>query len=302
MFSPWATFMIKYTSLTSVLGDTCGGQPSMRGSEPSAGLCSSGSMRSTGVSGLLPSGSRMDMILSTCARDMEPMSTASPSSMGRTTAKYLVSGWALRISCMSKRRVFHIRQSLNTSIFFMMLKAGASAWSVKVSAGMPPRPRPARFLSKKGNSTWFATKMAVSVALHRGSTAPGSAKTSKTVMAIANARQTAAQKEAAPMMAKRAMKAPYSSSFPGSPAALVRRISLIESGMRNPYVRPSNAPMIIVGATTPVGMDKERDMIVMNHFMARHAIKVPTTPNCGSTHVSVSIIKFLSKRFEINSG
>mmetsp|Transcript_127342 Transcript_127342/g.368734 ORF Transcript_127342/g.368734 Transcript_127342/m.368734 type:complete len:91 (-) Transcript_127342:802-1074(-) len=87
----------------------------------------------------------------------------------------------------------------------MMLNAGASAWSVKVKAGMPPNPRLAKLRSKKGSSTVLATKMETRLALHSGSTSFGKESTSKTVMAMAKARVTAAQKADAPMMAKRAM-------------------------------------------------------------------------------------------------
>eukprot|EP00972_Heterocapsa_arctica_P070001 10341105-Heterocapsa_arctica.AAC.1 len=62
----------------------------------------------------------------------------------------------------------------------MIENAGCIAWSVNVRAGMPPRPRAARLASKKGSEILFATKIDVSVALQRGMTALGSARTSKT--------------------------------------------------------------------------------------------------------------------------
>mmetsp|Transcript_108241 Transcript_108241/g.258344 ORF Transcript_108241/g.258344 Transcript_108241/m.258344 type:complete len:335 (-) Transcript_108241:797-1801(-) len=180
---------------------------------------------------------------------------------------------------------------------------GSMALSVKVIAGMPPRPRVARLASKKGRATLLATKMAASAEEQSGSTELGRAKTSKTVMAMAKARQTAAQKADAPTMAQRAMKAPFCRSVGGTPS-LVRSMSTSQSGRsRWPYTRPSNPPMIIVGATTPAGIAEDSARIVMVHFIRKHSTMVPVRPAHGRTQLSwPANIRVLSKIVEIKSG
>lgn len=91
----------------------------------------------------------------------------------------------------------------------MTFITGSIAESEKVIAGMPPRFLVARLASKKGNETRFATKIEAKAEVVSGSTELGNAKTSKTVMAMAKARVTAAQKAEAPTMAQRAKKAPF---------------------------------------------------------------------------------------------
>mmetsp|Transcript_51489 Transcript_51489/g.96441 ORF Transcript_51489/g.96441 Transcript_51489/m.96441 type:complete len:273 (+) Transcript_51489:477-1295(+) len=189
------------------------------------------------------------------------------------------------------------------STTLMTFMTGSKALSVKVMAGMPPRPRVARLASKKGRETLLATKMAVMAEVQRGSTELGRAKTSKTVMAIAKARQTAAQKAEAPTMPQRAKNAPRSSSEGGTPF-LVSKNSTNQSGNSTcAYTRPRRPPMIMVGATTPAGMAEDRARIVMHHFIKKHKAMVPATPAQGITHFSGSLIKrFLSKMVEINKG
>mmetsp|Transcript_102607 Transcript_102607/g.313781 ORF Transcript_102607/g.313781 Transcript_102607/m.313781 type:complete len:227 (-) Transcript_102607:1588-2268(-) len=222
--------MIKYTSFTVAAGVTCGGQPSTKGSLPSLGRCNSGSNKSTRVSGEPPDGSISVITLSTFFRDMLATNTPSPSSNGRTTAKKSTRGCRLRSSCMSYNLVCTHRQSCTTLSFFMMLNAGAFAWSVNVRAGMPPRLRPAKFLSKNGSSNLLATKIAIRVAAQIGMPSLGNARTSNTVIAMAKARQTAAQNAAAPTIAKRAKKAPRTSSPGTLPASSAIIVSTSQAG------------------------------------------------------------------------
>mmetsp|Transcript_28605 Transcript_28605/g.46179 ORF Transcript_28605/g.46179 Transcript_28605/m.46179 type:complete len:268 (+) Transcript_28605:511-1314(+) len=185
----------------------------------------------------------------------------------------------------------------------MTFITGSMALSVKVIAGMPPRFRVAKLASKKGKETLFATKMAAKAELQRGNTELGNANTSKTVMAMAKARVTAAQKAEAPTMAQRAKKAPFWSSVGGWPS-LVSIIDTNHSGKRTwPKTRPSNPPMIMVGATTPAGIADDNARMVIVHFIRKHRVIVPATPAQGRTQASFSLkSSVLSKMVEINSG
>mmetsp|Transcript_2618 Transcript_2618/g.7928 ORF Transcript_2618/g.7928 Transcript_2618/m.7928 type:complete len:283 (-) Transcript_2618:878-1726(-) len=205
--------------------------------------------------------------------------------------------------CISLGVVICSRQSLRMSTRRMTLKAGSIAFFVWVSAEMPPSPRPTRLVSKYGRAILLATKMAARLAEHRGRMALGNAKTSKTVIAMAKARQTAAQKAAAPTIARRAKKAPRRSSVTTcSPVDGMRSASTRSVGSRDPMTRPRRPPMIMVGATTPAGDGNESAKIVVVHFMRKQSTSVAVGPMKPRDHEDSSMIRSLSKSVDNNRG
>mmetsp|Transcript_54704 Transcript_54704/g.89191 ORF Transcript_54704/g.89191 Transcript_54704/m.89191 type:complete len:203 (+) Transcript_54704:375-983(+) len=187
--------------------------------------------------------------------------------------------------CRSCRKVICLGKHKLRSATFMTFITGSMAESENVIAGMPPRFLVARLASKKGSETRFATKIEASAEVVSGSTELGNAKTSKTVMAIAKARHTAAQKAEAPTIAHRAMKAPRSASVGGMPFLLSSRSTSHAGRITCPQTRPSSPPMIMVGATTPAGMAEESAKIVVVHFIRKQRNMVPATPT-GRSHSS----------------
>mmetsp|Transcript_35590 Transcript_35590/g.80383 ORF Transcript_35590/g.80383 Transcript_35590/m.80383 type:complete len:268 (+) Transcript_35590:380-1183(+) len=204
--------------------------------------------------------------------------------------------------CILARVVYSSRASVRMSIRLITVKAGSIALFVCVRAEMPPRPLPTRLVSKYGSAILFATKIAARLEEQSGRTAFGKAKTSKTVMAMANARQTAAQKAAEPTMARRAWKAPRTSSEIGPPSGVESSRVTSASGMRMLMTRPSRPPMIIVGATTPAGLGKLRARMVVVHFMRKQRIMVISGPNISRLHWSSLIIRSLLNSVDSNRG
>mmetsp|Transcript_5703 Transcript_5703/g.15796 ORF Transcript_5703/g.15796 Transcript_5703/m.15796 type:complete len:221 (+) Transcript_5703:194-856(+) len=129
----------------------------------------------------------------------------------------------------------------------------------------------------------------------------GKASTSKTVMAIAKARQTAAQKAAAPTIAKRAMKAPYASSET-SPSGVWRSLCTKWWGKAMPTHRPNRPPMIIVGATTPAGLGNDNETIVMVHLKKKQATMVQYGPSNSTDQEPSFASRSLSKSTDRSAG
>mmetsp|Transcript_68178 Transcript_68178/g.197446 ORF Transcript_68178/g.197446 Transcript_68178/m.197446 type:complete len:217 (+) Transcript_68178:1038-1688(+) len=60
--------------------------------------------------------------------------------------------------------------------------------------------------------------------------------------------------------------------------------------------------MIIVGATTPVGMDIDKDMNVVNHLTKKQQNKVPPMPRGWTTHSSLLMIISFANNFDMSTG
>mmetsp|Transcript_48363 Transcript_48363/g.149402 ORF Transcript_48363/g.149402 Transcript_48363/m.149402 type:complete len:278 (+) Transcript_48363:738-1571(+) len=121
-------------------------------------------------------------------------------------------------------------------------------------------------------------------------------------MAMAKARQTAAQKAAAPRIARRAMKAPRVSSETSVSPGMRRSFSTSMGGIARPMQRPSKPPMIMVGATTPAGFGSERAKIVMVHLKRKHRNMVQCGPSSGSDHSCWEWMRSLSNKWDSNAG
>mmetsp|Transcript_96698 Transcript_96698/g.282669 ORF Transcript_96698/g.282669 Transcript_96698/m.282669 type:complete len:306 (+) Transcript_96698:401-1318(+) len=198
--------------------------------------------------------------------------------------------------------VFTSRQSVRVSMRRMTVKTACWAFLVCVSAEMPPKPRPTRLVSKYGRAILLATNMAARLEEQSGRSALGRARTSNTVMAMAKARQTAAQKAAAPKIANRAMKAPFASSETGVSGCICRSCSTNQAGIAIPMHRPSRPPIIIVGATTPAGLGSESAKIVMVHLKRKQRNMVQCGPSESIDHSWEFKMRSLSNRCERSAG
>ena len=105
-----------------------------------------------------------------------------------------------------------------SSMGSMTFSTGSKAFQLYVIAGIPAKSSVAKQASKKGSDTKFATQMALKALKQSGSTELGSMSASKTVMAMAHARHTAALKQLAPTIEQRAAKALRCRSSGGNPS------------------------------------------------------------------------------------
>mmetsp|Transcript_94260 Transcript_94260/g.250290 ORF Transcript_94260/g.250290 Transcript_94260/m.250290 type:complete len:264 (+) Transcript_94260:190-981(+) len=257
------------------------------GSLPSTGREKAGSIMSTSTLGslrsyCLSSLHKFSFVMLAMSTPMTPSSAQCRTTFFTTGMCSSTVSWAILRSWPTVVR--SSRQSIRVSMRRMTVNAGSCAFLVCVSSEMPPRPRPTRFVSKYGRAILLATKTAARLDEQSGRSAFGRTKTSKTVMAIAKARQTAAQKAAAPKMAKRAMKAPIASSetsvWPGTSSNL----TTIQRGIAMPMHRPRRPPMIMVGATTPAGHGSESAKIVMVHLKRKQRNMVQWGSSPGMFH------------------
>mmetsp|Transcript_78282 Transcript_78282/g.221335 ORF Transcript_78282/g.221335 Transcript_78282/m.221335 type:complete len:344 (+) Transcript_78282:311-1342(+) len=279
---------------------------SMRGALWSAGRARSGLPRSTSLWSAQPSYCARS--LCRLSRDMLPLRTAVTASSAQWWTACCTMGTVSSWLCSRIVRIVPIvvlcsRHSASTSILRITVKAGSMAFFVWVRSEMPPSPRPFRFVSKKGRAMALATKIAARLAIETGRRQLASASTSKTVIAMAKARQTAEQNAAAPTIAQRAMKAPRSVSvIAWLPVAAMRRKSCSHGGISMAKQWPIRAPMIMVGATTPAGVGSDSAKMVMNHFTAKQATMVERGPRESIDHADWSICSSLSNKVDISTG
>mmetsp|Transcript_99293 Transcript_99293/g.172369 ORF Transcript_99293/g.172369 Transcript_99293/m.172369 type:complete len:268 (-) Transcript_99293:1353-2156(-) len=236
---------------------------------------------------------------------MFPQSSASGvPGRNSTTAKFFLFEDAS--SCLM---AFGVTCLLVTSLFrsmrFITLNTGRSARSVEERKGIPPKPLPTKFISKNGKATLLATKIAARLEKQRGSTEDGSAVHSKIVMAIAKHRVTPAQNAAAPTIPNRAMKEEYiKRRSSGLSSVMPKMRSANQAGINNTKQRPIKPPIIMVGATTPVGMAIANVKTVVHHFMKRQSsiVDIGVRAISKNRQLSSCSIRCLSKSSDMIFG